>query len=211
MIRIPIDPALPAASLLDLAARVIGRGELVVIPTDTFYGIAADPFNAAAVRRVFEVKGRQSGQPLPLIAGSVEQVATHVGPLSSVAARLAAMFWPGPLTLVVRAPGTLAPGVASGGGTVGIRVPDHAVARGLCAAATTLLTATSANLTGRPPSADPDEAIAGLEDRVAVLVDAGVTPGGLPSTIVDVSEGAPRLIRAGAVSWKEIERCVKAE
>ena len=210
MIRLRLDARTPAAAELQQGADAILRGELVVIPTDTLYGIAANPFDARAVRRVFDVKGRAGGQPLPLIGGDSGQVFDQIGRFPEAGARLAAEFWPGPLTLVVRAPDALAHEVTAGTGTIGVRVPDHAVARGLCRAAGKVLTATSANLSGRPASADPDEAVASLSDRVAVLLDAGRTPGGPPSTVVDVTGTTARLIRAGAIEWEEIERCLRA-
>jgi len=210
VIRVRLDPRTPAPADLDYAAGAILRGELVVIPTDTLYGIAADPFDARAVRRVFDVKGRAAGQPLPLIGFDSVQVFEQIGRFPDAGVRLASAFWPGPLTLVVKAPDALTDEVTAGTGTIGVRVPDHAVARGLCRAAGKVLTATSANLSGRPPSADPDDAVADLSDRVAVLLDAGRTPGGPPSTVVDVTQAAARLVRAGAIAWEEIERCLRA-
>jgi L-threonylcarbamoyladenylate synthase len=100
--------------------------------------------------------------------------------------------------------------VTGGTGTVGVRVPAHAVAQLLCEAAGTLLTATSANRSGHAPSPLPEVAVEGLEAYIAVLLDAGPAPGGPPSTIVDVTGDAPRLIRAGAIGWEEIERCLNA-
>jgi L-threonylcarbamoyladenylate synthase len=210
VIRLLIDPSAPAASLLERAAEAIRRGELVVMPTDTLYGLAADPFNAEAVRRLCQVKGRPAGRPLPLIGADRTQVVGQLGALSPSASRLAEAFWPGPLTLIVPAPATLGRGVTGGTETVGVRVPDHAVARGVCRAAGSLLTATSANPSGQPASADPDEAVRVIENAVAVLLDAGRTAGGPPSTIVDVTSATARLVRAGAVAWEEVERCVRA-
>jgi L-threonylcarbamoyladenylate synthase len=131
-------------------------------------------------------------------------VRERLGELSPCAGRLAAHFWPGPLTLVIPAPGVLAGEVTGGMGTVAIRVPAHAVARALCDAAGVPLTATSANLSGRPPTNSPDVVAEELGARLDLLVDAGPTPGGSPSTIVDVTGAEPRLIRAGAVAWDAV-------
>src|SRR5262249_6991286 len=139
------------------AAKWIVNGGVVAIPTDTLYGLAADPFSAAAVARVFEVKGRPADRALPLIAASADQVAAQIGPLWPDAARLAALFWPGPLTLLVAAPRSLASDVAGGTGKVGVRVPADDVARRICAAAGRPITATSANVSGDAPTADPSE------------------------------------------------------
>jgi L-threonylcarbamoyladenylate synthase len=210
MIRLPIDPARPDERSLSRAVEFIRCGEVVAIPTDTLYGLAANPFDAAAVRRVFEVKGRADGQPLPLIAADMGQIAAQVGQLPVPALQLAARFWPGPLTLVVPAPARLAGGVSGGTGTVGVRVPNHMVARKLCDVAGTMLTATSANVSGELPSADPDHVMRTLGQRVALLLDAGPTPGGPPSTVIDVTGGQIRLVRTGAIGWEDIDRCLRA-
>jgi L-threonylcarbamoyladenylate synthase len=187
------------------AAEVIRRGGTVIIPTDTLYGLAADPFNADAIERVFAVKGRAAGQALPLVAGSLEQVEQHLGILPPRARRLARRAWPGPLTILVPASAALAPAVSAGTGRVGIRVPAHSVARALCAACDRPLTATSANRSGEPPSANPDEVARGLKDAgVDALLDAGPTPGGPPSTIVGVDGTSVELVRTGAIPWNQI-------
>lgn len=209
MIRLPVDPEDLDEGVIALAADAIRDGRLVVMPTDTLYGLAADPFNVEAVRRIFAVKGRAEGQPLSLVAADARQVSGQIAALSTVAARLARRFWPGPLTLVLPAPATLGREVTGGTGTVGIRVPAHAVTRALCRASGTVLTATSANLSGAPASADPDEASARIADGCAVLLDAGPTPGGPASTILDVTGDTVRQIRAGAVSWEEIAACLQ--
>jgi L-threonylcarbamoyladenylate synthase len=138
------------------------------------------------------------------------QVAAEVGQLPALARQLAARFWPGPLTLVVPAPAGLAEGVSGGTATVGVRVPNHNVARKLCDVAGTMLTATSANISGEPPSANPDHVMRMLGQRVALLLDAGPTPGGPPSTVIDVTGSRIRLVRAGAIAWEDIERCLRA-
>jgi L-threonylcarbamoyladenylate synthase len=160
---------------------------------------------------VFDVKGRTGGLALPLIASDMPQVERHLGPLPPVAQRLAARFWPGPLSVVVPAPSTIALLVTGGTGTVAVRVPKHAVARALCVEAGMLLTATSANESGRPPTAEPDAVQQALGRRIDVLLDAGPTRGGEASTIVDVTGRTPRLLRAGAIPWDEIEASVRPE
>lgn len=207
MRRLIVDAASPSPQAIDEAASVIAAGGVVAMPTDTLYGLAADPFSADAVSRVFAVKGRDLAQALPLMASDADQVADRFGALGPIASRLAAAFWPGPLTLLVAAPAALAPAVSGGTGRVGVRVPAHEVARALCRRAGRPLTATSANRSGDPASDDPDVVARALGDRVDLLVDAGRTPGGAPSTIVDVTGPAPRLVRAGAIDWKEVLAC----
>ena len=177
------------------------------MPTDTLYGLAADPFSDSAVERIFRAKGRASDQPLPLVAADVEQIAARFGALSADALLLADRFWPGPLTILVPAPLALAPSVSAGTSRVGVRVPAHPVTRALCRAAGSPLTATSANKSGEPATDDPDVVFTHLADAIDVLIDAGKTAGGPPSTIVDVVNGL-RLVRAGAVRWEEVRRCV---
>src|SRR5262249_39533846 len=131
---------------LDDAVRAVRAGGVIAMPTDTLYGLAADPRQAGAVARVFAAKGRGAERALPLIAADAGQVAEHLGTLPPLAARLAARFWPGPLTLLVAAPPAIAAEVHGGTNKVGVRVPAHPVARMLCRSCDSLLTATSANL-----------------------------------------------------------------
>jgi L-threonylcarbamoyladenylate synthase len=200
-----VDPERPDLAVVQRAAASILDGGLVGMPTDTLYGIAADPFNAQAVSRVFEVKGRAAGQALPLVAADSAQVSRWLGELSALGRHLAARFWPGPLTLLVAAPATLVAEVTGGSGVVGVRVPAHAVTRALCTACDRPLTATSANLSGRPATADPADVAAALNARLDVLLDAGRTPGGAPSTIIDITGATPRLVRAGAIPWDDVQ------
>jgi L-threonylcarbamoyladenylate synthase len=209
LIRIRVDARHPDRAAIARAAEVLRAGGLAAIPTDTLYGLAADAFRPDAVARVFEVKGRASDRALPLVAGSAAQVREYFGALPAIGARLADRFWPCPLTLVLQAPGGLPRDVTGGLDTVGVRVPAHAVTTALCAACGVPLTATSANLTGEPPTDDPDSVVRALGDTIDVLVDAGRTPGGAASTIVDVTGAEPRLLRAGAIAWEEVQACLR--
>jgi L-threonylcarbamoyladenylate synthase len=211
MRRVFVDPEAPQRDAIEEAAKWILGGGVVAVPTDTLYGLAADPFSAAAVARVFEVKGRAAERALPLIAADAAQVAAHLGVLGETAARLARRFWPGPLTLLLPAPRAIAPDVVGGTGRVGVRVPADGVARAICAVAGRPVTATSANLSGEPPTAEPDEVERTLGDRIDLLIDAGPTRGGAPSTIVDVTGAAPSLVRAGAIDWEDILECLNTE
>jgi L-threonylcarbamoyladenylate synthase len=204
MRRVFVDPEAPQRDALQEAAKWIRNGGVVALPTDTLYGLAADPFRADAVARLFTVKGRTADRAVPLIAADADQIAARLGPLPPAGVRLAAKFWPGPLTLLIEAPAALALDVTGNTGRVGVRVPAHDIARAVCRAADGPVTATSANRSGEPGTADPAEVERTLGDAIDLLIDAGPTRGGAPSTIVDVTGPTPLLVRAGAVSWEEI-------
>ncbi len=201
--RLVIDPLRPDPLLLGRVADALRAGHVVAYPTDTLYGLAVDPRNAAAVERLFAIKGRATGQALPLIAGTTGQVG-RVARMTLAASRLARTYWPGPLTLVLPLVDKLAPGVAAGDGTIAIRIPAHAVARGLAEVFGSPITATSANRSGASPTNDPGEVIASLGNDVFMLLDGGTTIGGPPSTIVDASGASARLVREGAVAWDRV-------
>jgi L-threonylcarbamoyladenylate synthase len=205
MRRVFVDPESPQRDAIQEAAKWILNGGVVALPTDTLYGLAADPFSAAAVARVFAVKGRAAERALPLIAADAAQAEEHLGRLTPMAQRLAERFWPGPLTLLVAAPEALARDVTGGTGKVGVRVPADAVARAICAEARRPITATSANVSGEPATPDPDQVERTLGGRIDLLIDTGITRGGAASTIVDVTAAEPALIRAGAIAWEEIQ------
>lgn len=201
MRRLTVDLTFGDGALVE-AARALRAGDVVAFPTDTLYGLAADPRSEGALARLFALKGRGAEKVVALIASDLPQVRT-VATVSDAAARLAARFWPGPLTLVLPARAGLASAVVSDAGAVGVRVPDHGVARALAAGFGHAITATSANRSGDAPTADPDE-VARQLPGVDLLVDAGRSPGGPPSTVVDLSRGAPVLLRAGAVPWERV-------
>jgi len=205
MRRVWVDPAAPQRDAIEEAAKWILAGRIVAIPTDTLYGLAVDPFSAAAVDALFAAKARPADRAIPLVAADRAQVEAAVGALPAIAARLADRAWPGPLTLVVRAPRALAP-VTGDTGTVGIRVPNQDVARAIARMTGRPVTATSANVSGEPATDDPDRVEAALGDRIELLVDAGRTAGGPASTIVDVTGDVPRLVRAGAIAWDTIQQ-----
>jgi L-threonylcarbamoyladenylate synthase len=211
VLRLIVDATVPDPAALERAAVAIRAGELVALPTDTLYGLAADPFRPEAVSRLFAAKGRALDRAVPLIAADADQVVRQLGELSPLARRLAKRFWPGPLTLLVPAPAAMAKEVSAGTSRVGVRVPAHAVARGVCRASGSIVTASSANVSGREATADPDDVVASLGPRLDVLLDAGKAPGGLPSTIVDVTALEPRLVRPGAIPWEVVVACLERE
>ena len=197
-----VDPLDPDPAVIREAAEMIREGLVVAYPTDTLYGLAVDPRNAAAVRRLYELKGRAEGAALTLIAADMAH-ARAAGDLTPHAERLAARWWPGPLTLVVRARPILSRDMLGGGVTVGVRIPDHAVAVALARDTGFCVTATSANRSGATAASTPDAVGAALPDVDAIL-DGGPARGGPPSTIVDATGRVATLIRAGAVPFERV-------
>lgn len=204
MIRIRVQPDRVTPDVLVPAVSALRSGGVVAFPTETFYGLAADPRAAAAVRKIFALKHRSAAQALPLIASSTEQIADHVGAMTPLAERLAARGWPGPLTLIIPASPLLCEDVHRSTGKVAVRVPGDSIARALAAAAGHAVTSTSANISGELPASTASEVTAALGEDIAVLIDAGRTPGGLPSTIVDTTGDTPVLVREGAVPWDRV-------
>jgi L-threonylcarbamoyladenylate synthase len=189
---------------LSVAAEWLRDGGIVAFPTDTFYGLAVDPASAVAVRRLFALKGREARAALPLVAASTRQVETLCGRLGSTDARLAARFWPGPLSLIFDAPAGIAPEAHAGRRSIAIRVPGHAVARSLCEAFGAPVTATSANRAGEPPAREAGDLGSLADDPRMLIVDGGAAPGGAPSTIVDTRGHRPVLVRDGAIGWERV-------
>ena len=181
---------------IERAVELLAAGEVVAFPTDTVYGLAALAGDERAVRRVYELKGRPLSQPLILMvreAGTAEDWAI----VDDRARRLMGRWWPGPLTLVLPARAGLRPPLAAGRPrTVAVRIPDHRVALALLAAAGPLAT-TSANRSGEPPALTALEAA--WVDGVAAVVDGGRAPGGVPSTLLDLSSGEPKVLREGPI------------
>jgi L-threonylcarbamoyladenylate synthase len=198
----------PDPRVLAEAATVIEQGGIVAYPTDTLYGLAVDPRNDTAVARLFAVKGRHAAKAISLIAATIEQVMA-AATLTSDDERLARAFWPGPLTLLLAPRASLVPRLTAEGPTVGVRIPAHAIARALAARAGFAITATSANRAGRPAAVTSDEVAAGLGDDVDLILDAGPTVGGPPSTIVATGPSGPKLVRVGAVAWDRVLESLK--
>lgn len=176
-----------------LAADVLNRGGVAVIPTDTVYGLAARPDFPAAVDRLYTIKGREAQKPIALLASDLAAVERFGYPLVGRARELAERHWPGALTLVVTSSDPSRP-------SEGFRVPDHPATCELIAACGGVLRVTSANLSGRCPATDAPQALAEVGLSADFVIDDGVSPGGVPSTVVRVrSDGTLEVLRAGAV------------
>jgi L-threonylcarbamoyladenylate synthase len=198
----------PEAHLLEYAARLIRRGEVVAIPTDTLYGLAADPFNLAAVERVFQVKGRTESKALPILIDSMDRASVLARELPDVFFRLAKAFWPGALTMVVAASDRLPLKVTGNSGRIALRWPKQPVACKLIEVAGIPLTGTSANLSGHAPCTSADQVARQLGDRLPLILDGGETERSIASTIIDVRGDDYRIVREGAVAEEEIVRAL---
>jgi len=208
VLRLTVDPAGVDAAALERAATELRAGRLLIYPTDTLYAFGGAALLPGVAERVRAAKGREERKPLPLVAGDEEQARALAADWPQAAARLAARFWPGPLTLLVATSAHVPPGITAGGSRVAVRVPGLALTRALCAGAGPLVS-TSANRSGEPPALDCTAALASVGAAAALAIDAGPLSS-RPSTIVDVSAGEPRLVREGAVSWDEIVAALRA-
>jgi len=185
-----------------VASGVVRNGGLVVYPTDTVYGLGCDPLNGNAVRGVFRVKGGRE-EPLPILSCSVADL-EKIAHLSDVARKIAAKFWPGPLTIIVPKKPALPDIVTCGSDSVGVRVPKHDVAVQLIRLSDGLLVGTSANKTGWQPPRTAHEAAEQLGEEVDVILDGGHAPLGVSSTVVDLTMGEPKIVREGPIALEDV-------
>jgi L-threonylcarbamoyladenylate synthase len=198
--RVVVDPRTPAGEPVADAARCLRAGGLVAFPTETFYGLGADALDPRAVDGVFHAKGRPADKPLLVLVDSIAMAEAVAAEIPPRARRLMARHWPGPLTLILFARPTLPPALTASTGTIGLRIPGHAVAAALVRAAGCPVTAPSANPHGGPSPRTAEEVLAGLGDRVDLVLDGGPTAGGPASTVLDLTGPRPRLVRPGAVT-----------
>lgn len=207
---IPLDPARPdPAVVAELGAR-LRAGGVLAIPTDTIYGLAADARNAAAVERIFAIKGRAEGKPLPVLVGGLEQARAMATQVPPAFAGLAAAFWPGPLTLALPVSLDWPMALRAGGASLAVRWPRSAIAQALVAACGGPLTATSANRSGEPACLAAAEVEAQLGTRLEVIVDGGPAASDRPSTLLDLTGATPRLVREGAIPRAALARWLGA-
>jgi L-threonylcarbamoyladenylate synthase len=201
--RYPTDTAEQRESAIEAASLAVQRGELIVLPTDTVYGVAADAFDPAAVTALLRAKGRGREMPPPVLVSAATTIDALAVRVPDYARTLVEKFWPGPLTIVCHQQTSLQWDLGDTRGTVAIRMPDHELAREILER-TGPLAVSSANSTGSPAATDADEAERMLGESIAVLVDAGPSPGGQASTIIDVTGERGRVLRRGALSLEEL-------
>ena len=193
------DPSGISDAAVEAAVEIIASGGIAAIPTETFYGLAADAENESAVRKVFLLKERLPGLPVLILVGSVESASRYARDIPPSARKLMETFWPGGLTLVFHA----APGVSSvltaETGKIGIRLSSHAAATRIARALGRAVTGTSANVSGRPPCANAEDVIRTFGEGLDLVLDGGQAAGKIPSTVLDVTSEPPRILRRGAV------------
>lgn len=209
---VPIAEASAEHPVLIEAARIIQDGGLVAFPTETVYGLGADLYDAAAVERIFQAKGRPSDNPLIVHIAHRSQLDAFVEKVDPVAEKLMRLFWPGPLTLVLPArQGVLPKAVTAGLSTVAVRMPDHPVALALIEAADRPLPAPSANRSGRPSPTRAEHVLDDLEGQVELIIDGGETGIGLESTVVEVGQDAVVVLRPGGIPAHALQEALKED
>jgi L-threonylcarbamoyladenylate synthase len=206
-----ISPETPDPAAIRYAADFIRRGELVGIPTDTFYGVAADPFNLAAVDQIYRVKGRPETRALPILVNSVAQAVSLSRDVPYAFHKLAAKFWPGPLTLLVEACTGIPLKVTAHTGNVALRWPKSPIVDALINMVKGPITGTSGNISGRPACASAVDLLEQLGDRIPLILDAGKTPGSLASTIVRLEGDQWTVMREGVISEQSIRAAIKED
>ena len=198
--RLLVDPSHPDENIIGEAAAVLRNGDLVIVPTETVYGLAADPTVPDAVEKIYRAKKRPESKAIPRLADHIQRIRETGAQLNDLALRLAAAFWPGPLTLVLPV----------GEISVAFRIPDHPVPLALIAAVGHVLAVTSANLSGESPARTAEEAArAFTREDVALCLDSGPVRGGIPSTVVRVLENELELIREGAIPFRRLKETAK--
>ena len=199
-----INPENPEINLIARAIHILKTGGVIAFPTETFYGLAADATNEDAVEKIFHLKGRDFSNPVALIIGNDRQLQGLVEEIPDSSRILMQTFWPGPLTLVFKASPQIIPKLTAHTGKIGIRISSHPVAACLAHRLDGPITATSANFSGTPEILSPQEVIRCLGDRVDLVIDGGLSPGGKGSTILDVTLDPPVTLREGAIPTQRI-------
>jgi len=189
---------------------VIARGGIIAFRTDTFYGLGADPLNREAVLKLKELKGREDHKPILVVISERDQLERFIVNRTPAFDVLAERFWPGPLTLIGKAAPGLPPELTAGTETVGVRMPDDDSVRALVRGCGGAVTATSANLSNQAPAKTAADARDYFGDLIDLIVDGGPARTDLPSTVVDVSNVEPQLVREGVIPWSDIQTALQS-
>jgi len=197
---ISIDAHNPATILIQKATDIIRTGGILAYPTETFYGLAADPTNDAALARIFDIKGRSFNNPIALIIAHRADLKGLAQYVPEEAEKLMSKFWPGPLTLLFNARANVSTKLTAGTGKIGARISSHPIAHALTRGLGRPITATSANLSGGHECTTAQQVISQIGAAIDLIIDSGATPGGKGSTILDVTKTPPLIIREGFFS-----------
>jgi L-threonylcarbamoyladenylate synthase len=201
-----IDPnAVKPVEIREIARVLAGNG-VIVYPTDTFYGLGANGFSQKALQRIFEIKKRPGSKGLPVLVSDLKMAEALAAELPEVFHSLASRFWPGPLTLVLKAAPHLPPKLVGPGHTIGVRLPDIPWLQTLVRETGMALVTTSANISGEGEIDLPKEVIGAFKGKVDLIVDGGRAPGGKPSTVIDLTGEKPVLVREGVIAKKDLEK-----
>lgn len=201
----------PEEQAIRYAASLISSGQVVGVPTDTFYALAADPFNLSAVQQVYRIKGREEKKALPILVSSIEEAVVLARDLPDSFLKLAKRFWPGALTLVVEASHRIPLKVTGGTGRVALRWPDSSVACAVIQACGTPITGTSANISGFPPCSSAEQLLKQLGSQLPLILDVGDTGASLASTIVELRGEDWRILREGVVGEGDIRLALEED
>jgi L-threonylcarbamoyladenylate synthase len=195
---IQIDPKQPSPELIAEAVRVIKAKGVIIYPTETLYGLGADPMSTEAMERIYAIKGRAAAKPIPFLIKDQEMLASLVEEVPAMGRELIKRYWPGALTLIFRAKKGLQPPLRGKAGTIALRITAHPVAQAIVEAMDAPLTATSANLAGKEDIIDGRQLAQLFGDQVDLIIDAGKVPG-IGSTIIDLTVTPPRMVRPGMI------------
>lgn len=190
------------------AAELVLQGGVIAYPTETFYGLGADATNEEALRKIFGIKGRNFSNPISVIIGERNDAYSLISGSNSVAEKLMDAFWPGALTIVFRAAKNISPLLTAETGKIGIRLSSHEIARRVAQEIRRPLTATSANMSGKPECVTANDVLVQVGDKIDAVIDAGKTAGKNASTIIDTTCVPPIILREGAISKKMIEEII---
>ena len=200
-----VKPSNPESweSMIAETQKVLKGGGVIAFPTDTFFGLGANPYNTKAVDKIYSIKGRDPEKPLLLLIDSTLKLDGLVEEISEASAKLIESFWPGPLTMLFKPKHTIPKNITTG--LIGIRQPGNLITRKILAGLNYPLTAPSANVSGEDPTTTAEQVKDRLGNKVDLILDAGICRGGEPSTLVDTTKTPVRLVRAGAINFKSIQ------
>ncbi|WNY25829.1 L-threonylcarbamoyladenylate synthase [Methanolapillus millepedarum] len=194
-------------TVIEHAAAALMSGQVIAFPTDTVYGLGASVFDAKAVEKIYQIKERPSEKPLSVLIGSADDMKQIAADVPAVALLLAEKFWPGPLTIILNKNSKIPDNVTCGKKTVGLRVPNHPVALSLIQK-TGPLACPSANLSGKKDPKSAADVLADLDGKIDILIDGGETKIQISSTIIDLTENPPKILRQGGLSIESIKECI---